>query len=33
LRHVVEGSDAEKIIHQAPCPVLIVRENEHDFVS
>ena len=33
LRHVVEGSDAEKVIHQAPCPVLIVRENEHDFVS
>ena len=33
LRHIVEGSDAEKIIREAPCPVLIVRENEHDFVS
>ena len=32
LRHVVEGSDAEKIIHQTPCPVLIVRENEHELV-
>ena len=26
LRRVLEGSDAEKIIHNAPCPVLIVRE-------
>ncbi len=26
LRHVLEESDAEKIIHNAPCPVLIVRE-------
>jgi universal stress protein A len=33
LRRVVEGSDAEKIIREAPCPVLIVRENEHDFLS
>jgi universal stress protein A len=32
LRHVVEGSDTVKIIHDAPCPVLIVRENEHEFV-
>ena len=28
LRHVVEGSNAEKIMHQAPCPVLIVRAEE-----
>ncbi|MBV8173638.1 MAG: universal stress protein [Verrucomicrobia bacterium] len=26
-RHVIEGSDAETIIHKAPCPVLIVHEN------
>jgi len=26
LHHVLEGSDAEKIIHNAPCPILIVRE-------
>jgi hypothetical protein len=26
LRRLVEGGDAEKIIHDAPCPVLIVRE-------
>lgn len=33
LRHVVEGSDAEKIFRNAPCPVLIMRENEHDLTS
>ncbi|MBV8227882.1 MAG: universal stress protein [Verrucomicrobia bacterium] len=27
LRHIVEGSDAERIIHKAHCPVLIVHEN------
>ena len=26
LRRIVEGGDAEKIIHDAPCPVLIMRE-------
>jgi nucleotide-binding universal stress UspA family protein len=26
LRRVVEGGDVQKIIHDAPCPVLIVRE-------
>jgi universal stress protein A len=25
LRHIVEGSDAESIVHKAPCPVLIVH--------
>jgi universal stress protein A len=25
LRHIVQGSDAERIVHKAPCPVLIVR--------
>jgi universal stress protein A len=28
LRHLVEGSDAEKIIRHAPCPVWIVRPHE-----
>ncbi|MBV8351571.1 MAG: universal stress protein [Verrucomicrobia bacterium] len=27
LRHIVEGSDAESIVHKAPCPVLIVHAN------
>jgi nucleotide-binding universal stress UspA family protein len=25
------GGITERIVHQAPCPILIVRENEHDF--
>jgi universal stress protein A len=26
------GSDAERILRQSPCPVLIVRQEEHQFV-
>ena len=26
------GSVAEKVVRTAPCPVLVVRPNEHDFV-
>ena len=32
LKHVVLGSTAERVIRHAPCPVLTVREREHDFV-
>jgi universal stress protein A len=32
LKHVFLGSVAEKIVRHAPCPVLVVREKEHDFV-
>lgn len=32
LKHVFLGSVAEKIVRNAPCPVLVVREKEHDFV-
>jgi universal stress protein A len=32
LRHALLGSVAEKIVRHAPCPVLIVRPNERDFV-
>lgn len=32
LKHVVMGSTAEKVIRHAPCPVLVVREKETDFV-
>jgi nucleotide-binding universal stress UspA family protein len=28
LSHLLDGSDAEKILHQATCPVWIVREKE-----
>src|SRR6185503_16514583 len=33
LKHVVLGSVAEHVVRGAPCPVLVVRENEHDFVN
>lgn len=32
IAHVLLGSVAEKIVRKAPCPVLTVREGEHDFV-
>ncbi len=31
LKHVLLGSVAEKIVRHAPCPVLVVRAEEHDF--
>jgi nucleotide-binding universal stress UspA family protein len=32
LKHVFLGSTAEKVVRHAPCPVLVVREREHEFV-
>ncbi|MEI6341298.1 MAG: universal stress protein [Verrucomicrobiota bacterium] len=32
LKHALLGSVAEKIVRHAPCPVLVVRDEEHDFV-
>jgi nucleotide-binding universal stress UspA family protein len=32
LKHLLMGSTAESIVRKAPCPVLVVREREHDFV-
>ena len=32
LRHVFMGSVAENVVRYAPCPVLIVREQEHEFI-
>lgn len=32
IKHVLLGSVAEKIVRHAPCPVLVVRAEEHDFV-
>jgi universal stress protein A len=33
LKHLVLGSTAEKVVRHAPCPVLTVREREHEFVD
>jgi len=32
LDHTLLGSTAEKVVRHAPCPVLIVRQQERDFV-
>ena len=32
LKHVFMGSTAERVIRHAPCPVLVVRKHEHEFI-
>lgn len=32
LKHGLLGSVAERVVRHAPCPVLVVRERERDFV-
>ena len=32
LPHLFMGSVAEHVVRHAPCPVLVVRPNEHEFV-
>ena len=32
LKHLFLGSTAERVVRHAPCPVLVVREHERDFV-
>ena len=32
IAHMLLGSEAEKVVRKAPCPVLVVRDSEHDFV-
>jgi universal stress protein A len=32
LKHVFMGSTAERVVRHAPCPVLVVRKCEHQFV-
>jgi universal stress protein A len=32
LKHVFLGSVAENVVRYAPCPVLVVREHEHEFI-
>ena len=31
-RHLCIGATAERVARTAPCPVLVVREKEHDFI-
>jgi nucleotide-binding universal stress UspA family protein len=33
FKHFMLGSTAERVVRTAPCPVLVVREKERDFVS
>lgn len=33
LRHVLLGSVAEHVVQRAPCPVLVVREHEHEIIA
>lgn len=33
LSHALIGSTAEKVVRKAPCPVLTVRDPEHDFIK
>ncbi len=33
LKHILLGNTAEKVVRRAHCPVLIVREHEHDFIT
>ncbi len=32
MEHILFGSTAEKVVRKAPCPVLVVRSGEHEFV-
>ena len=33
VAHALLGSVTERVIREAPCPVLVVREEEHEFVE
>ena len=32
LTHILLGSTSERVVRHAPCPVLVVREKEHEFI-
>jgi len=33
LKRVFMGGTVERVVRHAPCPVLVVRQNEHDFLA
>ncbi len=33
LKRMILGSVAEHVVRRAPCPVLVVKENEHEFIN
>jgi len=33
LTRTIVGSTAEKVVRHAPCPVLVVRHHEHEFIE
>ena len=33
LTHLLRGSDAEQVLRHAPCPIMVVRKKEHEFVT
>jgi universal stress protein A len=33
MEHILFGSTTEKVVRKAPCPVLVVRTGEHEFVK
>ena len=32
IKHALFGSVAERVVRKAPCPVLVVKRDEHEFV-
>lgn len=32
FKHMIIGSTAERVVRRAPCPVMVVRDKEHDFI-